>query len=239
MSVSNPGYVPRSLKRSAYRRREDTKNSSRTAGVVLQVVLSAFFAFLGLIVGLKTEESLQRTEVSVASKNAAYIELIRAGDEVLTPNFVLWELGATLANAGGDESVRTQVLEARTQEDLDKQNALRDAANQLRLVIDKDDASLITDFVASLDAGFPSVGSGTEDGIWPTAGQRLIAYSDAKLAVVNRFRAEVLNEGELPPEEADRMLVLDQEIINAKKALQGAVETLDKLSESPQQVPAP
>lgn len=233
-------HAPRALKRSNGRRSADTKKRF-PAAAILQAILPAAFALVGLVVGLTIDESLQRTEVSVASKNVAYNEMIRAGDEALTPSFLQWELGANMAADGPVDpalelSIARQLSASRTQEDVEKRNALRDAANQLRLVVEEEDVELINNFVASLEEGRPP--GGAEGGAWPTTGQRLAAYSNAKLDLVNEFRADVLGEGELPADEADRMLVLDRGIIDAQKEL---IESLERLSEglSPPAVPAP
>lgn len=179
-------------------------------------VAAALIGLLGILVGFNLEKALQRTEVSVASKNDAYIEMIQAGDAVLTSAFVVWDINAT---AGSDEVLKKRLFEILIiPEDLIvQQNALRDAANRLRMVVDEEDAHLINVFVSSLRAERPSPAD--EQVQWETADRQLAGYSDAKLALVNEFRTDVLGEGSLPAEEAQRMLTLDQEIVGKSQSL--------------------
>ena len=191
--------------------------------------LAGAVAIVPLYFVLLNDRDLQRTELGIADQHAAYTDFLNAADAAVLPRYVTW---TRVEDAGGQANLSdTQGGEiARYVVDLfpdssESARTFQESATRLRLVIPADDAHLISALSGTLSS---AVGDKA-----PT--ELLTDYTNAKLALVNEFRSDVLGQDDLPADEAHQMSL--QTLADIRQAVQllaaesGVAETLRDLSE--------
>lgn len=183
-------------------------------------------ATIPLYFTLQNDRELQRSELGIADQHTAYTDVINAADELVVPRYVLWDLQAEAAEGEDDPSFSQSLdmersISERFPEYRESTVAFEEAATRLRLVIPADDAELITDLADSL--------SPRSEG---AAMDRVNAYAQAKLNLVNEFREDVLSEEALSATEGEKLNAQTLEAIRYQGALRGVEAALEALAES-------
>lgn len=204
-----------------------------------QAVVPGLSLAVGLFAGLSIDRSLQHYELSIADQHAAYTEFLNAADDLLTYRYVHWQITSDLMGTGGRMGPGSSMVAGSGDNDVrapeaEKERALRDAANQLRLVIDSEDAPLITSLVTSLDIDFPQEDLRRDELYiyWPNPPERMAIYSNAKFRLVDEFRQDILKEEPLPDSERHTTSELDMALYAEEMAAAEAAHQakLDELS---------
>lgn len=186
-------------------------------------------ATIPLYFTLQNDRELQRSELGIADQHSAYTDVLNAADELILPRYVRWDLmnsaegkdGLNLTQRG---EIENSIAEA-FPEDRENTITFEEAATRLRLVIPAEDAWLISALTDSLNP-------------WPEGAtvapmDRVSAYTQAKLNLVNEFREDVLSEEALPADEGEKLNAQALEAISFQAALRGLEAALAELQEGP------
>lgn len=193
--------------------------------------LAGAVAIVPLYFVLLNDRDLQRTELGIADQHAAYTDFLNAADAAVIPRYITWahfEDESGQANPSDVDALHEEIL--RNIQDLfpdqsESARTFQESATRLRLVIPADDAHLISALSGTLS---PKLGDRTPP-------ELLSDYTNAKLALVNEFRSDVLGQDDLPDDEAHQMN--RQTLENIRREVQllpaasGAADALRDLSE--------
>lgn len=200
-------------------------------GILKSAFVWAFAVFAGTIplyFALMNDRDLQRTELGTSDQHTAYTDVLNAADALLLPEYYLWTRPPV------DPSSLT--LEKRLElgkefselfpEYPQQSQALGEATTRLRLVIQAEDARLITALADSLTST-NTLDSPSSQETLLTPADRLNEYRAAKLSLVNEFREDVLGEDRLPESEGEKLHVQTESELQLQISLRRFTQALE------------
>ena len=160
-----------------------------------------------LYIAFQNDRDLQRTERGIADLHTAYTDALNTADTIIIPLYFSWE--ETTAAGGPEDLSSTEAAELAMKwnslfPDYNEDSRLfNEAMNRLRLVIQADDAYLISELYYVLD----DYAFYAPDGDYIPPATRLKNFIDTKFKLVNEFRSDALGLDPLPSVERDHMWV--------------------------------